>query len=198
MEVRRRGFLLGAMAGTCAAAGGGRAEARVPSAAVAPPGTDGGARLRGRCTGCGLCVAKCPTKVLRAATLEYGLAGVMMPVMDFTRGSCEKACTLCGEVCPTGAIRKLSRDEKARTKIGRAVLVSGWESLCLARKDRHPCALCEKHCAYGAVKVVEEKAADGAAVRRPAIDAAACTGCGACAHCCPTHALQVVARVSGD
>ena len=198
MEVRRRGFLLGAMAGTCAAAGGGRMEARVPSAAVAPPGTDGGARLRGRCTGCGLCVAKCPTKVLRAATLEYGLAGVMMPVMDFTRGSCEKACTLCGEVCPTGAIRKLSRDEKARTKIGRAVLVSGWESLCLARKDRHPCALCEKHCAYGAVKVVEEKAADGATVRRPAIDAAACTGCGACAHCCPTHALQVVARVSGD
>ena len=143
-------------------------------------------------------MAKCPTKVLRAATLEYGLAGAMMPVMDFTRGSCEKACTLCGEVCPTGAIRKLSRDEKARTKIGRAVLVSGWESLCLARKDRHPCALCEKHCAYGAVKVVEEKAADGAAVRRPAVDAAACTGCGACAHCCPTHALQVVARVSGD
>lgn len=191
MEMRRRGFLLGAVAGACVAAGGEDARERVPPAAIAPPGADGGARLRTRCTGCNLCVAKCPTKVLKAATLEYGLAGTMMPVMDFARGFCEKGCTVCGEACPTGAIRRLTKEEKGKTKIGLAALVSGWEGKCLASAENHPCALCEKHCAYGAVKVAEEKDKDGKKVRRPVVDAAKCVGCGACAHVCPAAIFSI-------
>ena len=191
MEMRRRGFLLGAVAGACVAAGGEAVRERVSSAAIAPPGSDGGACLRTRCTGCNLCVAKCPTKVLKAATLEYGLAGTMMPVMDFARGFCEKGCTVCGEACPTGAIRRLAKEEKGKTKIGLAALVSGWEGKCLASAENHPCALCEKHCAYGAVKVAEEKDKDGKKVRRPAVDAAKCVGCGACAHVCPAAIFSI-------
>ena len=182
---------MGAMAGACA--GGARGE-RAPQdrAAIAPPGSDGGTRLRTRCTGCNLCVAKCPTKVLKAATLEYGLAGTMMPVMDFARGYCEKDCTLCGEACPTGAIRRLTKEEKAKTKIGRAELAADWQAKCLAFKDGHPCALCEKHCPYGAVQVTEEDAPDGKKkVRLPKVDASKCVGCGACAHVCPAHVLAV-------
>ena len=191
MEMRRRGFLLGAVAGACAAAGGEDARERVPPAAIAPPGADGGARLRTRCTGCNLCVAKCPTKVLKAATLEYGLAGTMMPVMDFARGFCEKGCTASGEACPTGAIRRLTKEEKEKAKIGLATLVSGWEGKCLASAENHPCALCEKHCAYGAVKVAEEKDKDGKKVRRPLVDAAKCVGCGAGAHVCPASIFEI-------
>ena len=203
MEMRRRGFLIGAVAGACAAVGGEQIAGVSPGGlalpAVAPPGSDGGARLRTRCTGCNLCVAKCPTKVLKAATLEYGLAGTMMPVMDFSRGYCEKDCTLCGEVCPTGAIRRLTKEEKSKTKIGHAELVEGWKGLCLAFKDGHPCALCEKHCPYAAVKVVEEeveeKSGEGKAskkkVRLPKVDPDKCVGCGACAHVCPAHALAI-------
>ena len=204
MEMRRRGFLLGATAGVCAC-GASVGRARSPSApsgskgrarvAIAPPGSGGGTRLRTRCTGCNLCVAKCPTRVLKAATLEYGLGGTMMPAMDFSRGYCEKGCTRCGEVCPTGAIRRLSAEEKAKTKIGLAALVPGWEDRCLAHKEGHACALCQKHCPYGAVKVVEEKAKDGTKVRRPAIDAAACVGCGACAHVCPARVLDIQAAL---
>ena len=211
--MRRRGFLLGAVAGVCvigegadgalrttrptsgAAATGARAlPIALPGSegkAIAPPGSEDGARLRTRCTGCNLCVAKCPTKVLKAATLEYGILGTMMPVMDFARGFCEKDCTVCGEVCPTGAIRRLTKEEKAQTKIGCAVLAEGWQTQCLAFKDGHPCALCEKHCAYQAVKVVEEQAKDGKTVRRPVVDAAKCIGCGACAHCCPAQVLAI-------
>ena len=191
--MRRRGFLIGAAAGAYVAVGGEAEDARkrVPPAAIAPPGSDGGARLCTRCTGCNLCVAKCPTKVLKAATLEYGLAGTMMPVMDFARGFCEKDCTLCGEVCPTGAIRRLTKEGKAKERIGRAELVTGWQTQCLAFRDGHHCALCEKHCAYAAVKVVEEKSKDGKDVRRPIVDASKCVGCGACAHVCPAHVLAV-------
>ena len=191
MEMRRRGFLLGAAAGACTALGGESAEQAPARAAIAPPGSDSGKRLRTRCTGCNLCVAKCPTKVLKAATLEYGLGGTMMPVMDFARGSCDKDCTRCGEVCPTGAIRRLSKEEKPKTKIGRATLAAGWETRCLAYKEKHPCALCEKHCPYGAVKMVEEKGKDGAAARRPSVDAARCVGCGACAHVCPALIFDI-------
>ena len=148
MEMRRRGFLLGAAAGACGALGeralpdGRLGEATLPGraaparAVIAPPGSDDGKRLRTRCTGCNLCVAKCPTKVLKAATLEYGLGGTMMPVMDFARGSCDKDCTRCGEVCPTGAIRRLSKEEKAKTKIGQASLAAGWERWSGRRRRR--------------------------------------------------------------
>ena len=171
----------------------------MPSAVIAPPGSDGMKRLRTRCTACNLCVAKCPTKVLKAATLEYGLAGTMAPVMDFSRGYCEKECTLCGEVCPTGAIRRLTKDEKAKTKIGRAELVEGWKGRCLAFKDGFRCSLCATHCRYEAVKVVEEeveeKMSEGKSskrkVRLPKVDPAKCVGCGACAHVCPAHALAI-------
>ena len=48
MEMRRRGFLIGAVAGACAAVGGEAEDARerVPPAVIAPPGSDGGKRLR--------------------------------------------------------------------------------------------------------------------------------------------------------
>ena len=165
MEMRRRGFLIGAAAGAYVAVGGEAEDARqrVPPVVIAPPGADGGERLRRRCTACNLCVA------------------------------------LCGEVCPTGAIRRLTKEEKSKTKIGRAELVEGWKDRCLAFKDGFRCSLCATHCRYEAVKVVEEEVEEKTdqvrpikrKVRLPKVDPAKCVGCGACAHVCPAHVLGI-------
>ena len=77
---------------------------------VAPPGARSLSQLHAKCTACHLCVSKCPTHVLQPAIAEYGLQGVMQPVMRFDKGYCLYDCTLCGEVCPTGAIDLLDRE----------------------------------------------------------------------------------------
>ena len=156
MEMRRRGFLLGAAAGACGALGeralpdGRLGEATLPGreaparAVIAPPGSDNGKRLRARCTGCNLCVAKCPTKVLKAATLEYGLGGTMMPVMDFARGSCDKDCTAtrtargAGRSAPRGRSavsrrRRRRRRRSARRRLPPAGRTSAWRTRRITR-----------------------------------------------------------------
>ena len=160
---------------------------------IAPPGSlheD----LRAKCTACGLCVAQCPRKVIAPAGFsEYGPLGFMLPKMDFSRGFCDPNCTLCGEVCPTGAIRPLTREAKKTTKIGRATFD---RAKCLACTERIPCGLCERRCPQKAITLKEEEAKDGektVKIQVPVVDGVKCTGCGACENYCPSHAMAVKA-----
>ena len=57
----------------------------------------------------------------KTAAFEYGIANIMQPVMDFTRGYCECDCISCGKVCPNHAIKPLTSEEKQQTKIGYVV-----------------------------------------------------------------------------
>ena len=43
---------------------------------------------------------------------EGGIEAVWTPVMNFNIAHCQLKCNLCSEVCPTGAIRKISVAEK--------------------------------------------------------------------------------------
>ena len=56
----------------------GKKDTRVP---MSPPGSGSHRNLLQHCTSCHLCVSKCPSHVLKPAGMEYGLGGIMQPVM---------------------------------------------------------------------------------------------------------------------
>ncbi|MBO4724237.1 MAG: 4Fe-4S binding protein, partial [Bacteroidaceae bacterium] len=83
-------------------------DTRVP---MSPPGSISHKNLLNHCTSCHLCVSKCPSHVLKPAGMEYGLGGIMQPVMKFDDGYCNYDCNLCSQVCPAGAIRPLTVEQ---------------------------------------------------------------------------------------
>lgn len=187
MSLNRRGFLVGSAAAAFAAGAAESAAGEGASAPVPPPGTGSAKELMRRCTACNLCISRCPSKVLKAAGLEYGLAGLMMPRMDFTRGYCRPDCDECARVCPAGAIRPFAAAEKKEMR--QAVAVWKKEG-CLVAQEKLKCGNCAEHCPYKAIEMA--KAADGRAY--PKVVAAKCAGCGACEYHCPTKAIRVVGK----
>jgi len=156
-------------------------KAKVPAA---PPGAGTFKRFSGLCTSCHLCVSQCPEHALFPSTTEYGISGMMQPVMNFSKGSCDYACTVCGQVCPTGAIQNLPLKEKQKIQIGYAVFES---SGCVIVKDNIKCKNCVSHCPVEAVKLEEN---DGK--RLPAVDKDKCIGCGRCEYYCPAKPEKAI------
>ena len=83
-----------------------------------PPGSLEEKEFLKRCVKCGECMKVCTTNGLQPALLEAGVEGLWSPVLVPRIGYCEYRCTLCGQVCPTGAIKRLTLEEKAKVKIG--------------------------------------------------------------------------------
>jgi Fe-S-cluster-containing hydrogenase component 2 len=69
----------------------------------------------------------CPTNVINPTLTEAGIAGFWTPHLVMTQGYCEYSCTLCGDVCPTGAIAEFSVRKKLEQpiKIGSAYIDRG-------------------------------------------------------------------------
>ena len=103
-------------------------------------------------------------------------------------GYCEYDCTLCGQVCPTGAIRRLSLPEKQKTHIGTAMIDKG---RCLPYAHSTPCIVCEEHCPTPKKAIWFEPATalnrngDAVDVKQPRVDLELCIGCGICENKCP-------------
>ena len=127
-----------------------------------------------RCTACQLCVSKCPSRVLRPS---MSLDGFMQPYMAFDQGFCRPDCTLCSQVCPSGAIKPVDPREKTSISIGRAMVLA---DNCLG------CAVCVDHCPSQAIFMVS----DGYA----AVNENKCIGCGACEHHCPATPKAVFVK----
>ena len=79
---------------------------------IRPPGSVGEDEFLRRCIKCDQCIRVCPTNVLQPALFEAGAEGLWTPIMISKMGWCELNCTLCSQVCPTGAIREISIAEK--------------------------------------------------------------------------------------
>jgi len=87
---------------------------------IRPPGVLNEKDLKQKCIRCGNCIKVCVTNGLQPVLLETGLDGIWTPKLDANIGYCEYECTLCGSVCPTQAIKKLTVEKKLSTKIGSA------------------------------------------------------------------------------
>lgn len=151
---------------------------------VSPPGSKSVERFNKICTGCSLCVTACPNKVLQPAFLEYGLIGVMQPHMAYHQGLCEFDCTLCSEVCPTGAIVPITVEQKHLLQIGQ---VQFEKKNCIVETEKTDCGACSEHCPTKAVHMVPY-----GKLFIPEIDQKICVGCGACEYACPTTPFKAI------
>jgi MauM/NapG family ferredoxin protein len=153
-----------------------------------PPGALAEEDFVRKCVKCGECMKACPTNALQPALLEAGPEGLWTPMLVPRIGYCEYYCSLCSQVCPTGAIRRLKIEEKTTIKIG-----SSWinKNRCIPYALGKPCIVCEEHCPTSpkAIKfvMVDTKLPDGtvATQKAPVIDNSLCIGCGICENKCP-------------
>jgi len=110
---------------------------------IRPPGALEEKKFLQSCVRCGECMKVCITGGLQPTLLEAGLEGLWTPVLVPRIGFCEFRCTLCGQVCPTGAIKRLPLEEKQEVRLGHAAIDKG---RCLPFAHATPCIVCEETC----------------------------------------------------
>lgn len=155
----------------------GRAARRLVRASrLRPPGAVDEATFAGLCSRCGNCVRACPAGIVHPVT--NGDVDLLTPTVRFGDTYCREDCVRCTGVCPTGALKRLTLEEKPAARIGLARLDL---ELCLLTYDEE-CNICGRACPYGAISFVWN---NETYTRAPEIDAEKCNGCGACQVMCP-------------
>jgi polyferredoxin len=166
---------------------------------IRPPGALEETDFLSRCLRCGECMKVCPNNALQPALAEGGLEGLWTPVLTPRIGYCEPSCVLCSEVCPTGAIWKLTPQEKGwvvgvglgdakAVRLGTAFYDRG---RCLPWAMATDCIVCQEWCPVSPKAIYLQEAeivdADGnkKVVKQPHVDPSRCVGCGACEYACP-------------
>lgn len=152
---------------------------------ILPPGSVSTENMLRHCTSCHLCISKCPSQVLKPAFLEYGLAGIMQPTMHFEKGFCNFDCTICTEVCPNGAIKPLTKEEKHLHQGGHVVFN---RDICVVPTEEINCGACSEHCPTQAVTMIPYK--NGLTI--PHINTEICIGCGGCEFICPVRPFRAI------
>jgi ferredoxin len=138
------------------------------------------------CTACQLCVSVCPNQVLRPST---SLMTLMQPEMSYERGYCRPKCTKCSDVCPAGAIRPITIEEKSSIQIGHAVVCL---DNCVVNTDDVNCGNCARHCPAGAISMVRKNPDDPKSLKIPVVNEENCIGCGACENLCPARPFTAI------
>lgn len=151
-----------------------------------PPGSHSARHMTNHCTACQLCVTVCPNQVLRPSDDWLNL---MKPEMSYERGYCRPECVKCAEVCPTGAIRAISKADKSSIQIGHAVWV---KENCVPLTDGVNCGNCARHCPTGAIQMVASDASLSDSPQIPVVNTERCIGCGACENLCPARPFSAI------
>lgn len=137
---------------------------------ILPAGAGNAEDFANHCLNCNLCVQNCPMKILKKANENYPAVHI-----DYSDGFCDYDCNKCSQVCPSGAIKRLTLTEKQKTKIGLAIID---ENKCVK------CGLCVMKCPR---QIIDKKRGEF-----PQIKANECIGCGACQNACPVKAITIL------
>jgi MauM/NapG family ferredoxin protein len=148
---------------------------------IRPPGAIPEPQFLGKCIGCGTCIKACPTNCLQPSTFFDGFNRLYTPKVVPRIAGCEEKCNLCGYVCPTGAINKLTVEEKKFVRIGTAIVD---RHRCIAWEQQKHCLVCDEVCPCNAIESREVTTVGGVA-RVPVVNEDLCIGCGMCEQHCP-------------
>ncbi len=152
---------------------------------VCPPGGVGIEDFNKDCTACSLCITACPNGVLQPARMEYGIIGIMQPVMNYHKSFCTYNCVVCTEICPTYALKPLLLDAKKLTQIGKAIFI---KDNCIVKTEKTNCGACSESCPTKAVYMIPY---EGNLVI-PEVNSDICIGCGHCEFACPTTPYKAI------
>ncbi len=152
---------------------------------VCPPGAGGISDLNKDCTACSLCMTICPNGVIQPAFMQYGITGIMQPVMDYHKNFCTYNCTRCTEVCPTNALRPLVLEAKKLTQLGKVNFI---KDNCIVKTEKTACGACSEACPTKAVYMIPY---EGNLVI-PEVNTEICVGCGHCEFACPTTPFKAI------
>lgn len=137
---------------------------------ILPAGAINPNRMANKCLNCNLCVENCPNKILTKADKNFPAVHI-----DYSigKGYCKFDCNRCSKVCPAGAIKKITLDEKQNTRIAMAMIK---ENNCTK------CGACTYDCPMGAILKVDDKII---------VNGSKCIGCGRCAKSCKFEAIEI-------
>jgi polyferredoxin len=152
---------------------------------VCPPGGTGIEEFNKNCTACSLCISACPNGVLKPAFKQYGISGMMQPVMDYHKSFCTYNCTICTEICPTYALHPLVLEAKKLTQLGKAIFI---KDNCIVKTEKTACGACSESCPTKAVHMIPY---EGNLVI-PEVTQDICIGCGHCEYSCPTVPYKAI------
>ena len=145
---------------------------------VFPPGAIDRKRFARTCTSCQVCALNCPEDIIKPSE---NFLGFFEPVhLDYTHSGCRDDCARCSAVCPSGALQRVSPDDKKWLRIGE----SSVDALkCRVVKENTACDLCARVCPKEAIYMTDGPA--GCLAPIPEVNAYHCIGCGACQAVCP-------------
>ena len=181
MNATRRGFLHVVVSATVSGALFTFFQVRRTEALPRPPGAIREDDFLGYCSRCFRCIDVCQPMALRPASIFDGIANLGTPVLDV--GKCI-ICMECIRTCPTGALRKVPKDE---VDLGTAVID---QDRCLAWQKKKRCKYCYKACPPKAIDLMRN--------RFPVLKPEKCNGCGICVRQCPTEPKSITISSEGS
>lgn len=140
---------------------------------ILPPGAGETQRMANKCLNCNLCIENCPNKILVKSNENFPAVHI-----DYSKGEgfCKYDCNECSKVCPSGAIKKISIEEKQKTRIAMAMV----------KTDKcNSCGICVFECPTGAISKKDGEPA--------VVDGSKCIGCGKCKHACKFDTIEIFA-----